>query len=432
MSNRIEEISRDVKLKQQAVVNKIDDITTEIENMADFVLYLPSNVSNTVDTTISSVQKAKVEFEQQIEMTQMEYVQKISKISEQISITKDFVVYLPSNISANVEQKRIQIMEIQGNINKAANNVYRTILLVVTVIKEIAESKSIEPIQKIFPVKPKGFSKSPPMPKKDVILEAQIFVNKTVNTVDETIAVTKNVYYGTLQTVETVKNIPQSLQETKSIAEQRIADIQRKTEERKQAAEKFLLSAWDIITLKPVVNTYYQVKAKVEALKEAPIPFIRPAPAAPVMEVVEKKQKQQNALFAAVSLAVSFVKGVISFAEDFQVQRDLNRERYGLKNQQATMKKKKLQQPKQEVPLAETTSVTQSGVVAAFDSPVISEVPTLEVEDKSAQFGLSEGGKGDEDDTIVIQIAGRSNVNADTLPLVSASMSMRADDVNRN
>jgi len=51
--------------------------------------------------------------------------------------------------------------------------------------------------------------------------------------------------------------------------------------------------------------------------------------------------------------------------------------------------------------------------------------------DKSAQFGLNERGS-DEDDTIVIQIAGRSSVNTEPLPLVSASMSMSVDDINVN
>ena len=183
IKNKLDSIKQDFFLKKQKTEETISSIYDGILYTSDVIYYLPSNISAKVDNTISVINSAKDELSRtvddtivRVEETKLFIVQlpivastKVDnsiakakstqqKISSQVKETIDFVVYLPSNVTAKVEEIRLQAIEIKDNavvkVETAvaqAVSVIEAIKFTYSVVQEIVQTKNITAVNKLFP-----------------------------------------------------------------------------------------------------------------------------------------------------------------------------------------------------------------------------------------------------------------------------------------
>jgi hypothetical protein len=115
-----------------------------VEETKLFIVELPSVASTKVDDSIAKAKSIQ------------------QRISSQVKEKIDFVVYLPSNVTAKVEQIRLQAIEIKDNtvikVETAvaqAVSVIEAIKFTFSVVQEIVQTKNITVVKKLFPASKK-------------------------------------------------------------------------------------------------------------------------------------------------------------------------------------------------------------------------------------------------------------------------------------
>lgn len=183
IKNKLDSIKKDFLLKKQRTEETINSIYDGILYTSDVIYYLPSNISAKVDNTIYAINSAKDELSRtvddtivRVKETKLFIVELPSvastkvdnsiakaksiqqKISSQVKEKVDFVVYLPSNVTAKVEQIRQQAIEIKDNtvikVETAvaqAVSVIEAIKFTFSVVQEMVQTKNITAVNKLFP-----------------------------------------------------------------------------------------------------------------------------------------------------------------------------------------------------------------------------------------------------------------------------------------
>lgn len=385
------------------------------------------------EASVSTVETVK-RIPDTVEELKEESVQLLGELQSEVVSTVETVKKIPSTLEELKEESLNRLNELQREVENTVESIQR--------IPSTMDEMKEESLQTIFTLQRELNEK----------VEAIKRIPTTVEEIkEESIQRVLAVQRDLDDKVENVRRIPQTLEEIKEESAQRLLEAQKDLERRQQAARELLLVTWDWVTLKPVIRSFAELKSRIENLKSRPVPANIPVPSARIEEVAAKKvmtpvqpmtkkavSKPAHPVIAAGRGLISFGKGVVSFAGDFQRRREANRERFGLNSQSEKRSKKTIAQV---INVSPSTLASPPVVPATVDavntSPVLevvveahSSIKNVEKDVEKAVFPpLIEEERDDGDNReleidVVIPVGGRAlKTSSDTL--VSASLSMK-------